>query len=293
MSILLKMIDEANVPLSLFCEKLSITEERALEIAHSVDDEAQMDVYWEFVTVLNDESLFPELLDFYKPFVEDKEELSAFIASVLRLRGNNVPRRMLNSVHRLITLADAMEDIRPGKDSLKVFHFVVCIETLFHLRDGHVPNKAPVVVDFFDNYLDTGDKQVILARFRRSLGDERYALRRLNHESEPDYLNRMQSPNRMNTQITIEAFARIINEIRNCFAHEGDYWNFNFAKSDVRMMNSLTVGETRAEVAQKRNGVAQGLQRVYEVDLTYEQFKGACIRAFLQVIRTYLNEIKG
>lgn len=291
MSTLLHLLKEANVPLSVFCEKLDLTEDHALEMAHTADDETQMEAYWRFITILNDENLLPELLNFYTPFASDTEEIAALIKRALRLINNNIPRRMLNSVHRLITLADAMEQVRPGKDSLKIFHFVVCIETLFHLRDGDVANKTQAVIDFFENYMDANDKLNILGNFRRSLGDERYRLTRLHYESETEHSQRTQNPHWLSTEISIETFARIINEIRNCFAHEGDYWNFNFAKSDMSMMNALTIAETRSESSLKRRGITQGLRRVYEVDLTYELFKGACIRTFLEFTRTYMKEI--
>jgi len=285
MSTLLHLLKEANIPLSLFCEKLKITEDRALEIAHTADDDTQMLIYMQFVT---DESLFSELLNFYTPFVKDKVELAAFISSVLCLTNNNIPRRMLNSIHRLVTLADAMEQVRPGKDSLKIFFFVVCIETLYHLRDGDVANKTLAVIDFFDNFIEAADKQIILDRFQRSLGDERYRVSRLDHESAAKYAKRMRNLKRMSTQISMDIFARIVNEIRNCFAHEGDYWKFNFAKNDdTSMLNSLIVAENQEEDRLKRKGITQGLRRVYEVDLTYEQFKAACVRGFLQFVKAY------
>ncbi|OUS74851.1 hypothetical protein B1748_19915 [Paenibacillus sp. MY03] len=290
MSTLLRMLEEANVPLSVFCEKLDLSEDQALEIANTADEDAQMDAYLYFVTAMNDESLFPELMEFYAPFVSDKEELAAFITSALRLRSNNIPRRMLNSVHRLVTLADAMDEVRPGKDSLKIFYFVVCIETLYSLAGAEML-KYKIVIDFFNQFIEADDKRLILERFRRSLGDERYRFKQLSHETETEYKARINNSDRLSTQITMEIFARIINEIRNCFAHEGNYWNFSFANSDYSMMNSVTVAENHVEFNRKRDRGNEGQRRVYEVDLTYDQFKSACIRAFLQFIRAYTKEI--
>ncbi|WDH95741.1 hypothetical protein PUW24_16190 [Paenibacillus urinalis] len=293
MSTLLDLLNEANVQLSLFCEKLEITEDHALEIATTADYDTQMDTYLQFVTVLNDESLLPELLDFYAPFVKDKGELVAFITSVLRLRSNNVPRRMLNSVHRLLTLADAMDEVRPGKDSLKVFHFVVCIESLYHLRDGDVDNKTLAVIDFFTNYIEEDDRLLILDCFHRNLADEKFNIHKRPGENYEEYQERLDTSvdRTFNTRVTIDIFARVVNEIRNCFAHEGDYWNFHFANGDHTMMNSLTVAESQTEASLKRKRIFSGLRRIYSVDLTYEQFKAACVRGYLQFIRSYIETL--
>lgn len=293
MSTLIDWLKEANIPLSIFCEKLDVTTEYVIDMSHTADSDTQMDLYMKFVTVLNDEEFLPELLNFFSPYVSDKEELTAFITAVLKHRDNNIPRRMLNSIHRLVTLADEMEDVRPGKDSLKIFYFVVCIETLFHLRDGNVQNKAVAVINFFTSYIEPEDQQLILDRFRRSLGDEKYRFKRLQHEIQESYEERISTPDRMRTQIDMEVFARVINEIRNCFAHEGEYWNFNFSKRDYSIMNSLTVAENKSEDKLKRNHLIDGLRRVYSVDLTYDQFKEACVRGYLRLIREYYEQIKG
>lgn len=54
---------------------------------------------------------------------------------------------MINSIERLITIADDMEIIRKGKHNLKIFYFVVCIETLYVLA-GVELNKGMMVKDF-------------------------------------------------------------------------------------------------------------------------------------------------
>ena len=53
------------------------------------------------------------------------------------------------------------------------------------------------------------------------------------------------------------------------------------------MLNSLIMAENQEEDRLKRKGITQGLRRVYEVDLTYEQFKAACVRGFLQFVKAY------
>jgi hypothetical protein len=293
MSTLLDWLKEANVPLKLFCEKLDITTEQALEVANTADSDTQVDLYMQFVTALNDEDLMPKLLEFYAPFVSDKDELATFISAVLRLRSNNVPRRMLNSVHRLVTLADAMDEVRPGKDSLKIFYYVVCIESLYHLRDGDVENKTLAIIDFFTTYIEEDDRQLILDNFHRNLADEKFNVHKRPEETYEEYQERLSTTvdRTFNTRVSMDVLARVVNEIRNCFAHEGDYWNFHFANSDHSMMNSLTVAENQGEASLKRKRITAELRRVYSVDLTYKQFKVACIRGYLHFVRAYVSTI--
>ncbi|MUG85712.1 hypothetical protein GNP92_05015 [Paenibacillus timonensis] len=293
MSTLLKLIEEANIPLSFFCEKLGLNVEEIQNIASTHDDDAQMDLYFHFITVLNDEDLLPKLMEFYAPFVSDKDELAAFISSALRLRSNPVPRRMLNSAHRLITLADQMDEVRPGKDSLKIFYYVVCIESLYFLRNGDAENKTLTIVDFFTNYIEEHDQQLIMDRFHRNLADEKYNVHQRPDETYDEYLERLNTSvdRTFNTRVSMDVFARVINEIRNCFAHEGDYWNFHFASGSHSVMNSLIVAENQVESGLKRKRIIEGLKRIYSVDLTYEQFKAACIRGYLQFIRAYYKTI--
>ena len=52
---ILDWLDEANIQLSLFCERLDLTTEYALDIACTADSDTQIDLYFQFVTALNDE----------------------------------------------------------------------------------------------------------------------------------------------------------------------------------------------------------------------------------------------
>lgn len=283
MSTLLHLLKEANVSLALFCEKLQITEEEALKIAHTADDDTHIDTYLHFVTALNDESLLPKLLDFFAPFVTDKGEFVAFVTSVLRQKDNNIPRRMLNSIERLISLADDMESIRRGQHCLKIFYFVVCIETLYFLA-GSKLKKYMIVIDFFDNFVTDADKDLILARFRRDPADDKFFLKMRPDETDEQYHERVAK-----NKITMEVFGRVINELRNCFAHEGDYWNFHFADNGYSQMNSLLVAENYDEYKLLQDGKIDNLERTYSVDLTYNQFRTVCVKGFLQFVRAYLE----
>ncbi|OMF00883.1 hypothetical protein [Paenibacillus sp. FSL H7-0331] len=280
-----KVLEEIQVPLSYFIEKLSLKEEEVFILMDSNDSEAQMELYFQFITAVNDDDLLPRLVEFFTNYVEEKSELVAFITNILKFRSNNSPRRMINSVERLVSLADDMDVIRKGKHSLKIFYFVVCIETLYSLADIEMNSKSMIIIDFFNTYIEEADAQFIIDNIRRSLGDDRYKF----NETVGEY--KQTNNDRWNTEINMEIFARVINELRNIFAHEGDYWGFHFTDSDTAMLNTITVAENQREVKLKRDGKLNGLRRVYEVKLTYEQFKAICVRGFLNFINTYFKSI--
>lgn len=52
-----------------------------------------------------------------------------------------IPRRMLNTVNRLVSVASDMEKIRPGKDIFKIIFLVTCVETLQQLSGKTEPKK--------------------------------------------------------------------------------------------------------------------------------------------------------
>lgn len=289
---LLKLLEEMHVDIVSFCEKLGMSFDEVSEAANSSHD-AYTELCLLYASVISDEQLlYPKLLEFFSPYVSDKEEIAAFITQALRLRQNVIPRRMLNSIERLVTLADDTEIIRPGKHPLKIFYFVVCIETLYSLS-GSSLSKLGMVKDFFNSYILEQDKELILKGFRRDLSDNRFNVHRLPEETFVEYEARLNGPTvdrTFNTQVTMEIFASVINELRNCFAHEGDYWQFHFAESDHTVMNSLLVAENREEFLQMKNGADPAhFKRVYSVDLSYEQFKGACVRGFINFVRSSLQ----
>lgn len=289
---LLKLLEEMHVDIVSFCEKLGMSYDEVVNTANSSHD-AYTELGLLYGAVINDEQyLYPRLLDFFIPYVSDIEEIATFITQALRLRQNFIPRRMLNSIERLVTLADDTEIIRPGKHTLKIFYFVVCIETLYSLSGSNL-SKLGMVKDFFNSYILEQDKQLILNGFRRDLSDNRFNVHRQPEETFVEYEARLNGPTidrTFNTQVTMEVFASVINELRNCFAHEGDYWQFHFAESDHTVMNSLIVTENRVDFLQMKNGVDPAhFRRVYSVDLSYEQFKGACVRGFIEVAKQHLS----
>lgn len=217
---------------------------------------------------------FDELVDFYKEYFSSIDELKYFMEYVFsfeydKIVNLNIPRLMINNTMRLAKLATDMEQIRPGKDALKIAYLITGIETLYKLasrntgRDGKKLNKISTVIDFFETYISEDDKNYILTKVRRSLSDEFFK------PGEP-----------FNRAITIEVFARIINETRNVFIHEGDYWSYSLPSTDCPELKIINVEEAHGAGKQKR---------VYEFELKYDELHQIFVRSFINFIKQYMN----
>lgn len=221
-----------------------------------------------------DKEYFNELIDFYKNYFSNIDDLKKFFKNIFSFKYDknteiNIPKIMLNNTIRLVKLSEDMEKIRPGQDALKIIYLVTCIETLYKLSNkttdvnGKKLNKATTVIDFFETYISESDKEYILSKVKRSLAD--YSFR-------PEEA--------FEEKITIEIFARIINETRNVFMHEGDYWNYSLSSMDCTELKIINIEE--AHCAGKN-------ERVYEFDLKYDDFHVICVKGFIYFIEQYIK----
>lgn len=228
--------------------------------------------YKELCSELNDlfpvglEEYYYDLIAFYKGYIEDVSSLESFLVTVFSChkdKNNNIPRLMLNNAMRLSTLANDMEKIRPRKDALKIAYLVTCIETLYNLSGkGQRLKKIGIVIDFFENYLLEEDEELILKKVKRSCAD---------------YIPEQ----KFDRDISIEVFARIINETRNIFLHEGDYWNISLSHMNCPQLQIINVEEARGTGKQ---------ERTYDFELKYEELHCICVRAFINFIKQFLIE---
>lgn len=75
-----------------------------------------------------------EMERFYRPFFSSNEELEQFFVEVFQLENKDLrPRQMINQICRFVTLANDIEQIRPGRDPLRILFLRICIESLCSL----------------------------------------------------------------------------------------------------------------------------------------------------------------
>ena len=69
-----------------------------------------------------------EMERFYRPFFSSNEELKQFFVEVFQLENKDLrPRQMINQICRFVTLANDIEQIRPGRDPLRILFLRICI----------------------------------------------------------------------------------------------------------------------------------------------------------------------
>ncbi|KKO54494.1 hypothetical protein [Paenibacillus sp. DMB20] len=95
-----------------------------------------------------------ELTKFYEPFFPDNKETRNFIEKCYEM-SNPLPRRIINNVHRLISIGEAAA-IGRGGHGIQMAHFVICIEAIFHLlnpdEDIEKVNRLGRIKFFFEEF---------------------------------------------------------------------------------------------------------------------------------------------
>lgn len=170
-----------------------------------------------------------------------------------------IPRRMMNSVERLVSAARDMEQIRQGKDVFKIVFLVTCVETLQKLR-GKDAGKWKMLSDFFENYTINEDKAYIRRHFCHV----------------PDWMY----PEEDN----FSSFVSALNEYRNAAAHEGEYWEYCFMNSSSETPLSLQINVHLSVDPKNRKKV-----RIFETSLSYRDFEAIFIRTCISFINSYVH----
>lgn len=169
-----------------------------------------------------------------------------------------IPRRMLNCVERMVSAARDMEQIRRGKDVFKIVFIVTCVETLQKLA-GQTVQKKDMLFGFFKGYTSGKDKEYIRRHFA--------------HGSQGLY-----------NEDSFEQFVGVINEYRNCAAHEGEYWGYCFNNFYKRKPLSIHVKIDLDNYTMKNKK-----DHVFETTLSYPKFEEIFVRTCITFIKRYVS----
>jgi len=236
--------------------------------------------------------LLKELKEFFQEFIAEDEE---FVEGVFSYGKSKIPRRMLNSIKRLVSLPDDMVimrlgnstslvenlvEIKPIRDGLKVFYYVVGIESLYKLSQSKL-KKREMVQDFFNNHVSFLDKALIQEKVKEIFYEKDSIADEENFESKE------------RKDIEIKTFADLINEFRNIFVHEGDYWKFSFVdKNSCEEKDSFSEIEEVEEEMPEIEVLLDKEKRYFELGLTYKEFRKICANGYISFVRDYYNQSK-
>ena len=190
---------------------------------------------------MNTDHRLQKWLDFYRPHVESEEDLRTFVTACADQVGPHASKIIMHQVRRLVLLADDTHQLRPGRDSLAVFWYVVCAEAVSKLQADKSDEglSRQHVRRFFCELASPTDRDSLAGGFKH-LEDLR--------------------------PMTVSEAAGILYDVRCSVAHEGNYWEFTMAQG-IDMINvaqpaivSITLGELRDLVV--RTGVTAAKSRL-------------------------------
>jgi hypothetical protein len=154
-------------------------------------------------------------INFYQSFFSTREEATEFVESLECLGPGDQRYRakiMMHQAQRLVTLADDMPKVRPGKDALQLLFLMVCAENIAKLFD-HFEGEGQsrkYVRRFFEEFVVGADRQAI----ERSIMKDTFPPLALNLGEVVDTLY----------------------SVRCDVVHEGQYWGFQFHDGDTPMI---------------------------------------------------------
>jgi hypothetical protein len=174
-------------------------------------------------------------LDFYAPFFPSREATELFVGELEKL-SRDAPRHrakiLMHQTQRLVSLADDMERIREGKQSLQLVFLIICCENvakLFHHFEEDGQSKA-YVRRFFDEFLVDDDRE----RLARAL---------TTHDLQA---------------LSIREVADTLYAVRCDVVHEGNYWGFHFHNGRMPMLNTDPDVNVNIQFSELRNIVVRG-----------------------------------
>lgn len=224
--------------------------------------------------VLNriDSRLLAELWLFYRDYFGSDDACLSFIYAILENEPLScefntdvpdsvfIPRRMMNSCMRLVSAARDMEQIRRGKDVFKIVYLVTCAETLQKLA-GSKDSKRDMLFDFFEQNTNAEDKNFIATHFQ--LKDD------LGENENPD---------------SFIQFIGVINELRNCATHEGDFWEFYFNNTCDKWPLQVSL-ELNLSTFSPNNKTPH----TFCTTLSYREFEDVFIRTCISFIANFVS----
>ena len=177
-------------------------------------------------------------IDFYESFFPTRADAQAFVEALEALDADAPRHRakiMMHQAQRLVSLADDLAQIRPGKESLQLLFLIICAENiakLFHNFDDEGQSRA-YVRRFFDEFVIGNDRDTL----ERSFVAEDFVA--------------------LNLQQVVDT----LYSVRCDVVHEGQYWGFQFHDGKTRMITGDPVVTVSLQLTALRDIVVRGCIR--------------------------------
>lgn len=215
---------------------------------------------------------YSQMSDFYRGNFESEEDMIAFFVKVFKNDENDkTPRRMMNQVQRLVSIANDMDKIRPGRDPLRIFFIKTCLEALCALSGM----KKTAFYESFPTYMSNQGKAYILENFSLTSFDDAY----MGHTYKASH------------ELTLDDFFEIIKAVRDIVAHEGNYWEMQFFAQDDDSTWLATLETDRKILKAYKYQYQDKMIRTYSFETTmqYDQFVHYFVEACIAYIVAYID----
>lgn len=222
-----------------------------------------------------------EFTKFYEPYFNSEVELKDFFMQVFKYDEiDKTPRRVMNQIQHLVSLANDIEKIRPARDSLRIVFLQSCIESMYKLSEDNAGkyNKKDKG-NFFRDMINDEGKQYILEHFKFSFVEPAY---------ESDDNSQLLFDRKGRYSLSIEDFGWLVYQMRGMVLHEGDYWSMQFFAYDADSTWMVSI-ETKEDILKfQKNKEKRNLIYHFQTTLNYEKFIYYFVKGCLNFLYEYM-----
>lgn len=178
-------------------------------------------------------------LDFYRAYFPNEQALKCFVEGCELLEPGDPRHRakvMMHQGQRLLSIADAMDLVAPGREAIKLLFLLIAAENISKLHadyDGEGDSKN-FVKRFFNDFCAAEDKLTVTNRLEKIGGPA-----------------------------SLDDLISVLYAVRCDVVHEGVYWGFDFASPECPSIlsgkNSDQVLRVKMSYQEFRDVVARGI----------------------------------
>ena len=218
---------------------------------------------------------YVQMSEFYRDNFESERDMISFFVKVFQNDDKDkTPRRMMNQIQHLVSIANDIDQIRPGRDPLRIFFIKTCLEALCALSGM----KKPVFYEGFPSYMSDEGKAYILENFSLTGFEDVY----MNHQYEASH------------ELTIDDFFEIIKAVRDIVAHEGNYWEMQFfaLDDDSTWIASLETDRQILKSYKYQNQQKMTRTYVFNTTMQYERYKYYFVESCINFLLGYIEQME-
>ena len=221
--------------------------------------------------------------NFYYKYFESETAMHQFIIEVLKNDDdNNTHRRMINQVRRFVELANDIDKVRPGCDSLRIMFLRCGLESLNKLSNC---NDKKVFYKTFSDCVSNDGKKYILDHFQF----DGISIQKGDSFSDFEDVD-------ISYTLSIDDFWDFTKCIRDSVVHDGNYWETQLFSNtpDCHLLTHKISTQKilpNCYIPQKGETVYYGFSTTMQYEIFIRYFVEGCINYILKYVRGKETEL--